>query len=263
MYFKLSLRSVKRSLSDFTVYFLTLTVGVCLFYVFNSLSAQQMVLDITTSQKDTISELSKMLTLVSVFVSIILGFLCLFGNSFLLKRRKKEFGLYMTLGMSKAKISSILIIETSIIAFLSLIVGIILGGIASQGMAAFTASLFEVNIIKYQFIFSISAMLKTIGYFICIFVVVMIFNTIMISRYTILDLLTATRKNQTIKLKKTSSAAILWFISLILIIGGYVMASKVGFSGSIVTLGISVGAIVIGTFMFYYSAGATDRKSVV
>ena len=129
MYSKLAFRSVKRSLGDYAIYFLTLTVGVCLFYAFNCLNEQQVMLDLTASHKEMLSHLGDSLTFVSIFVAVILGFLCLFANQFLMKRRKKELGLYMTLGMSKNNISRILILETSFVALLSLGAGLLLGAI--------------------------------------------------------------------------------------------------------------------------------------
>lgn len=124
MYFKLSFQNIKKSFKDYGIYFLTLMLGVAIFYMFNSLDSQQAMLDVSSSTKKMIELMIDILGMVSVFVSIILGFLIVYANKFLINRRKKEFGIYMTLGMGKRQISKIIIIETIFIGIMSLIIGI-------------------------------------------------------------------------------------------------------------------------------------------
>ena len=83
-----------------------------------------------------------------------------------MKRRKKEFGVYMTLGMSKRKISTILFIETLMIGIISLVVGLVLGVVASQGMSVIVVNMFEADMTNFTFSFSGDACLKTLLYFV-------------------------------------------------------------------------------------------------
>lgn len=122
MLFKLSLKNMKKSLKDYTIYFLTLVLGVAIFYIFNSLDSQEAMLKVSQSTKSIIQLLISMLGMVSVFVAVILGLLIVYANNFLINRRKKEFGIYMTLGMGRRQISKIIIIETMMIGIISLIV---------------------------------------------------------------------------------------------------------------------------------------------
>ena len=124
MYFKLSFQNIKKSFKDYGIYFLTLVLGVAIFYMFNSLDNQQAMLRVSESTKKMIELMIDMLGMVSVFVSIILGLLIVYANKFLINRRKKEFGIYMTLGMGKRQISKIIIFETIFIGIISLIIGI-------------------------------------------------------------------------------------------------------------------------------------------
>jgi len=124
MYFKLSFQNIKKSLKDYGIYFLTLVLGVAIFYMFNSLDSQQAMLQVSESTKKMIGLMIDMLGMVSVFVSIILGLLIVYANKFLINRRKKEFGIYMMLGMGKRQISKIIIFETIFIGIVSLGVGI-------------------------------------------------------------------------------------------------------------------------------------------
>ena len=126
MLFKLSFNNMKKSIKDYAIYFLTLVLGVAIFYMFNSLESQQAMLDVSSSQRTIIELMIDMLGFVSVFVAIILGLLIVYANSFLINRRKKEFGIYMTLGMGRRQISKIILMETIFIGIISLAVGMVI-----------------------------------------------------------------------------------------------------------------------------------------
>ena len=135
MYYNLSIRNLKRSFKDYAIYFLTLTFAVCIFYSFNSIEAQKIMKDISESQTQVIDMVTKVMGGLSILVSIILSFLIIYANNFLIKRRKKEFGVYMTLGMGRNKVSKILFLETLIIGILSLAVGLLMGLFLSQALS--------------------------------------------------------------------------------------------------------------------------------
>ena len=145
MFFKLALKNVTKSLRDYVVYFLTLTLGVCIFYVFNSLESQQAMLSASELMETAFESMMVMINVVTVLVTVILAFLIFYANKFLVRRRTREFGIYMTMGMSKFEISSLLLIETLAIGVLSLISGLILGVFMSQGLSILAAQLFDVN----------------------------------------------------------------------------------------------------------------------
>ena len=101
MYSKMAFNNVKKSFKDYTVYFLTLTFAVCIFYSFNSINSQSILSELNEGQAQYIDMLNQMMSILSVGVSVILGALIIYATNFLIKRRKKEFGLYMILGMKK------------------------------------------------------------------------------------------------------------------------------------------------------------------
>ena len=202
MLFKLSIKNMKKSFKDYAIYFLTLVLGVAIFYMFNSLDSQETMLQVSSSTRDIIKLMVNMLGYVSVFVAVVLGLLIVYANNFLINRRKKEFGIYMTLGMGKRQISKIILMETILVGIISLIVGLIIGIFASQFMSVLVAKMFEADMSKFQFVFSKDACIKTCIYFAVMYVAVMFFNTFTISRYKLINLLNATKKNESIKIKK-------------------------------------------------------------
>ena len=153
MLFKISVKNIRKSFKDYAVYFFTLILGVAVFYVFNAIDSQTVMLDVRKNVYDIIKLMNEMLSGVSVFVSCVLGFLIIYASRFLIKRRNKEFGIYLTLGMSKRKISIILFFETLLIGIVSLVVGLFLGAVLSQFMSILVANLFDADMTKFKFTF--------------------------------------------------------------------------------------------------------------
>lgn len=252
MYSKIAINNVKKSFKDYTIYFLTIAFAVCIFYSFNSIESQKALLDMNKNQAEYMSLVTTLISYVSVFVSFILGGLILYANNFLIKKRKKELGIYMTLGMSKRKISKILLGETLIVGVLSLIAGLLLGLVVSQGLSLFTAKLFDVGMTEFKFIISSSAILKTVLYFALIFGVLMIFNTRIIAKYKLIDMLTAARKSEDIKIKNPIISSII-FISGIIILGtAYYLVTKSGLNPDKLGFKLSIVFGIIGTAGFFY-----------
>lgn len=212
MLFKLSVKNMKKSFKDYAIYFLTLVLGVAIFYMFNSLDSQQAMLDVSNSTRKMIQLMIQMLSMVSVFIAVILGLLIVYANNFLINRRKREFGIYMTLGMGKRQISKIILFETILVGILSLIAGLIIGVFASQFMSILVGKLFEADMSRFEFVFSGEACIKTCIYFAVMYLAVMIFNTITISRYKLINLLTAIKKNETIKIKNPVISILVFLI---------------------------------------------------
>ena len=253
MYFKIALNNVRKSFKDYSIYFLTLTLGVCIFYAFNSIGDQKAFLELGKRQAEYINILQRLISGISVFISCVLGGLILYANNFLVKKRKKELGIYMTLGMGKNKISKILTYETALVGIISLVVGLGVGIIVSQGISAFASKLFEVSLSNYKFLLSTDAILKTVLYFGIIFILVMIFNTFVISKYKLIDMLTAAKKNEDIKIKNPILTAIIFFISLVLLGVAYKLVIKVGLDP---TNSMFLGSIVLGvlgTLLLFFS----------
>lgn len=214
---KLSLKNIKKSIKDYAIYFFTLILGVAIFYVFNALESQTVMMDVSSSTEELIELMMTMLSGVSVFVSFILGFLIIYASRFLMKRRNKEFGVYLTLGMSKRKISLILFFETLFIGIISLVVGLGIGIILSQLMSLVVANMFEADLTKFAFVFSSSSCIKTIIYFGIMYLFVMIFNTYSVSKCKLIDLLNGAKTSEKIKLKNPILCIIIFIISCLVL----------------------------------------------
>lgn len=254
MLFKLAFKNIKKSVSDYAIYFFTLVLGVAIFYVFNAIDSQTAMMKVSEGTRDIIDLMLNMLSGVSVFVSFVLGFLIIYASRFLMKRRNKEFGIYMTLGMSKGKISKILVVETFLIGLLSLVVGLLLGTVLSQVMSVIVANMFEADLTEFTFVISTDAIVKTIIYFGIMYLLVMIFNTISVSRCKLIDLINANKKTETVKLKNPYLCIIIFIVAVAIL----------GYSYYSVTIDVEnlretwqtfliIGLGALGTFLLFFS----------
>ena len=258
MLFKLSIKNMKKSFKDYAIYFITLVLGVAVFYMFNSIDSQEAMLQVSSSTKQMIKLMINMLGMVSVFIAVILGLLIVYANNFLINRRKKEFGIYMTLGMGKRQISKILLIETVLVGIISLAIGLILGIFASQFMSILVAKLFQADMSKFEFVFSQNACIKTCIYFAVMYLAVLLFNAFTISRYKLINLLTAIKKNEQIKMKNPIVCIIVFIIAAVGLGYAYWEVTKGIFNMTNVNdttraIGISVLLGVVGTILIFWS----------
>lgn len=256
MYFKMAVNNVKKSFKDYAVYFLTLTFAVCIFYSFNSIDSQTIVAEMNSMQRDYIDLMNQFMSILSVGVSVILGSLIIYATNFLIKRRNKEFGIYMTLGMRKKSMSIILFFETLFIGLASLGIGLILGFILAQVLSVFTAKLFDVEMTKYVFSISIESIIKTVVYFGVMYAIVMIFNIIVISKYKLIDLLYANKKSEKIKIRNSYISSIFLLISVIIIGIAYKCITISELDFYTIQFKISIVFGIIGTILFFYSASS-------
>ena len=249
MLFKLSIKNMKKSFKDYAIYFLTLVLGVAIFYMFNSLDSQQAMLQVSQSQREIIKLMITMLSYVSVFIAVVLGLLIVYANNFLINRRKREFGIYMTLGMGKRQISRIILMETIFVGIISLIIGLIVGVFASQFMSVLVAKMFEADMSEFQFVFSKDACIKT-----CIYFAVMFFNTFTVSRYKLINLLNASKKNEKVKIKNPFLCIVVFIVAVALL--GYAYWKVTGDVHSLDTADKLLPPIlmgIVGTILVFWS----------
>lgn len=248
---KLAFRNVKKSYKDYFVYFMTLMFSVCLFYTFNSFSAQEQILNLNASQSTVLQTVGQFMNVLSVFVAIVLAFLILYANNFLIRRRKQEFGVYMLLGMPKRNISKILVYETMAVGVLSLLSGLLLGILCSWLLGLFSAGMLQVAV-SFHFIFSLSSAVSTIVSFTVIFIVIMLLNTRVIAKVKLIDLLQAKKKMESTRMRSSWISVLVLLLSLILLGTAYYMATASLQMFAVMLLPILlIGGI--GTILFFVS----------
>lgn len=249
---KLAFANVRRSYKDFAIYFFTLLIGVAVFYAFNSITAQDAVLAFDTSQGNMIELLSYLINGVSVFICVILAFLVVYASRYLIKRRNKEFAIYLLLGMPKGTLLRLTLVETLIVGLVSLVAGIGLGLLISQGLLYVTAFMFVVDIPGFTFFVAQDELLKTVVVFLIIFALALFFNVGYVMKAKLIDLIQSERKNDTLKLRSIPLSFCLFLVSCVVIGVSYYLLSE---NGIVVnpTFGAATALVCVGTLLFFYS----------
>ena len=254
MLFNLSIKNIKQSFKDYAIYFVTLILGVAIFYTFNALETQTVMLQINDTAKDIVKMMNNILSGVSIFVSFVLGFLIVYANRFLMKRRKREFGIYLTLGMSKFQVSKILIFETIIIGLISLVMGLIVGIGLSQIMSIVVANMFEADMQQFTFVLSTNALFKSCLYFGIMYLLVIVFNTIQVNRQQLLQLIVSHQQSEMIRIKNPGICIIVFIIAVLLL--SYAYYNVTSNASSLVSFFSVILQMIYGalaTYLIYWS----------
>ncbi len=254
MVLKLAFANVRRSYKDFAVYFVTLLAGVAVYYAFNSVTAQQAVLDLSEAQGKMIDLLSMLIDGVSVFIAIILAFLVVYASRFFVRRRNKEFGLYLLLGMSRGTLLRLMCAETLIVGALSLVVGLLLGVVLSQILVGVTAWLFVADMSQgFTFLFAADCAFKTIAVFAVIFVCALVFDVGYLMKARLITLLHSDRKNDTLTLRSIPLSCVLFIVACVCIAMAYHLLLENGLTEFDTEFLASTALVCVGTLLFFYS----------
>ena len=265
---KLAWGNVRRAGKDYLVYLLTLTLAVTVFYAFNTISVQA---DLVLEEEGMPELLGTVMSGLTMFLAVVMGFLMVYANNFIMKRRKKEFGLYQVLGMSRGQVSRVMAMETAIVSGGALALGIVLGVGFSQVMTFFTASLFKTQIRDFHFFFSVPAFLITVGCLVAIFLVTLVFNLGVVRRAKIIDLMSAGRKNETVKTRNPIVSAAIFILGTVLIGIAYFRLLRDGLpvdsapseiDAAMNQFILTTGIVVAGTILFFFGLSGFLLKAL-
>lgn len=253
MYARIALGNVRRSIKDFGIYFLTLVLGVAVYYAFNSVTQQSAVLRLSGNMRTLVQELGTIIRGVSIFVAVLLAFLVLFGNRFLIRRRKREFAIYLTLGMDRRHVSGIVAMESLAVGAGALVVGLAVGVLLSQALLYATARLFNTHVTGFGLMFSGQACAYTIMSFAIIFLVVGALNVLEVSRFRLIDLMNADRKGEKSLVRNLPLSVALFVVSLVLIGVAYHELRVNGMYAIDWRFNLATALVSVGTFLLFFS----------
>lgn len=215
---KLALRNVRRQLGNYLIYFITVSFTVALMFAVNGIIFENNL----TIRAETSAEIKSTLIFATTAVAIIVAFILGYATSYMLKLRKREFGTYLTLGMTRKNILSLFIWETLLLFVVSLAVGFALGLAFYQGVTAVV-----VNIMDVEFALSaypLKGALLTVGLVALIFLLSSLTSAMYLMRVKIHDLIYGG-----VKSKKKVRFPVAWLIAAI----------------------VALATVVVGVVMFY------------
>lgn len=256
---KLAWGNVRRAGRDYLVYLLTLTLGVTVFYAFNTISMQ---VDIAGIDEEGLAQvMGSMLGDLTYFLAGVMAFLMVYANNFIMKRRKKEFGLYQVLGMGRGRVATIMALETVIVSVVAFVAGIVLGVGLSQLMTFFTASLFKTQIANFHFFFSVHAFNLTLACMLVMFVLTLLLNLRAVRRTKLIELMGAERRNESIKTRNPWIAIAIFTVGVVLVGVAYYRLLRDGFpltatdsklQEAMNQFGITTAMVTVGTFALFW-----------
>lgn len=256
---KLAWGNVRRAGRGYLVYLLTLTLGVTVFYAFNTISMQVDIAGI--DEKGLAQVMGSMLGNLTYFLAGVMAFLMVYANNFIMKRRKKEFGLYQVLGMGRGRVATIMALETVIVSVVAFVAGIVLGVGLSQLMTFFTASLFKTQIANFHFFFSVHAFNLTLACMLVMFVLTLLLNLRAVRRTKLIELMGAERRNESIKTRNPWIAIAIFVVGVALVGVAYYRLLRDGFpltatdsklQEAMNQFGITTAMVTVGTFALFW-----------
>ena len=264
MLFKMALKNIRKSIKDYAIYFFTLIIGVAVFYIFNAIEDQTAYMGVTKDTRQMAKLLGDVLSGLSVFVAVVLGLLIVFASRFLMKRRNKEFATYILLGMSKKEISLIIFYETIIIGLVSLGVGLVIGLGLSQVMSVLVSNLFEADMRSFRFVISNGAIIKTVINFAIIYAIVIIFDTVMVGKTKLINLIQASKKSEKIRLKNPIVCVIVFILSGVALAYAYHTVISLGMEAlgreGMIKFGMAICIGAVSTFFVFWSVSGLLLK---
>ena len=255
---KLSIRNVKRSLKDYLIYMVTITLSFSLIFSFNLIAFSRDL----TELSEHMANFKYAILFVSMIVIFLVGCLINYTMHFMFEKRSKEFGTYMLLGIKKKEINKLFLLENIFLGSIAVVLSFFIGTLFSILLSAIIMNIFEM---PYQIALSIhiTPILVSLTYFLFIYIFVLLRSKRRIKKMNIYDLLYLEKQNEQKMSKKTRSwtfilASSLGGLGLLLFDYAFKIVEEptmmVPFFLSILLLGISIYGLTlsIGEFLLNY-----------
>lgn len=258
MYAKLALSNAKKSIKDYLIYFITITMCVSLFYAFTSLSSSEY--EFITENSYNFESLQNILKYSTYLITGILILLIGYVNKYMIRRRKREFATYILLGTEQKSVALMFFVETLIIGILSIICGIFIGTLFSQVITSIVLMTAQQEVI-FTFKLYMDTVVITFVFFVTMFCIIGLYNIRVLNKLKLIEMMNA-HKQVEFQFKRDKKIYIVIFCIAVILysVCGYLTFKLLESNGdsfaiqnkSILSL-ISILAFIIGTYALFYS----------
>ena len=221
MYSKLAFRNIRRSLRDYIIYFVTLTLTAALMYSFLALGFSPDILAMT----ENMSMLTTGILILSVLIAFMSSFVIGYAIRFMLGQRKKEFAAYELMGMEVKTVRNLFLVENSIIGGVAFLLGTLVGTGLSGLLNQVVQNIFEIPH-TYRVLFSFRAWGMTLFFFILMYGFGMFRAAKVIRRQKVIDLLYDNQKNEEIRFQSLHRSVLTGLLSVAAMIAGVILLEK-------------------------------------
>ena len=256
MYAKLAKSNARKSIKDYLIYFITITICVSLFYAITSLSSSSY--EFITEDSYNFKTLQLILKYSTYVITAILILLIAYVNKYMIRRRQREFATYILLGAEQKSIAFMFFIETLIIGTLAIIAGIFVGTLFSQAITALV--LVSVN---QEVVFTLRLYMDTVVitfiFFIAMFCIIGLYNVSVLNKIKLIDMLNVSKQVEFQFRRSGKVYGVIFGLSILLYIVCVYCTFKlinieIDYSiKSLTYIGISLVSFIIGTFALFYS----------
>ena len=221
MYSKLAFRNIRRSLRDYIIYFVTLTLTAALMYSFLALGFSPDILAMT----ENMSMLTTGILILSVLIAFMSSFVIGYAIRFMLGQRKKEFAAYELMGMEVKTVRNLFLVENGIIGGVAFLLGTLVGTGLSGLLNQVVQNIFEIPH-TYRVLFSFRAWGMTLFFFILMYGFGMFRAAKVIRRQKVIDLLYDNQKNEEIRFQSLHRSVLTGLLSVAAMIAGVILLEK-------------------------------------
>lgn len=258
MYAKLAWRNVRRSVRDYAIYFVTLVFAVAMFYVFNSLADQPAFQALRGNPRRLAAGLLVALQWLSVIMTGVVALLVFYANRVIVRKRSRELGLYLLLGMEQGRLARLMLAEVTVIGLAALLAGLASGVFLSQLFALIVSRMFQVGLDEQPFVWSGSAAVRTIVCYGLAFIVVGVWQAASVYRQQLLDLIAGSRRNEPVRLRSRLLSVLALAAGVVAAGGAYWLADQVSRAAAVVPadprIAAGIGLGIAGTYLLFAGA---------
>lgn len=251
---RLALRNVRRNVPDYAVYFVTLVLGIMLYYIFLAVPDQQGVVLAEEDKNSLLWLLQYGEQGIRAVAAVILAALVVYANRFLMRRRKREFGIYMLLGMGRGQIAGILVMETALIGVVSLILGLVLGILLSQSISVLIGNVLAQDMEQFHFAVSGRAAGRTLVFFFVLYMMAFVVDLFAVGRRSLAELLVSGRRGEK-NVLRSPAVCLPVFVLAVCLLGHTYYSVSVGID-RLVTPGrivLQAGKLAAGNLLLFWS----------
>jgi len=248
--FDLAIKNIKRNIKNYMLYLSSIVFTIAVYFTFVTLQHSDNIM----SEAGSVTKVSTLMNMSSILLLIFAAIFISYSNTFFLKKRKKEVGLYLLLGIRKRKIGALLFFENLIIGIGALIVGIILGRVVSSGMLAALVKLMGIEV-SGGLPLSIAAIKTTALVFVALFLFTSFQGYRVIYKFKLIELFQADKKGE----QPPKPNLFVTLIGIALLATGYYFASVDMYtSNAWKVVGLAMPLVILlstilGTYLLFHT----------
>ncbi|KAA8784358.1 ABC transporter permease [Paenibacillus amylolyticus] len=247
---KLVMRSMRKNIKMYYLYFFAMIFSISLYFILSTLQNDQTVMETVQSSMN----FSTAFQIAGILLILITIVFTMYATNIFIRRRSQEIGLYQLIGLSRAWVARVLILEHSILGLGALLIGTVVGTLLSRLFLLLLMSILGLDA-KIGLTFSGQALLQTIAVFTCLLVITSFQIVWTIYRSTLLQLFQANHRHDPLVKRPSIVSGILGLAGVCLIGLGYYVSTFIGYDADalIFLMLVVLVSTILGTYLTFHT----------